>query len=190
MSGNLLKGFNIANVERVKIETEETTAKEYIFDTASSVDAALAVSAGQEVEQRIKNTLMGLLKTDDLVKGYDLTMQDQRLIAKVFALIDGGTLTTPQSPTGEEFTKYEGPVAGGTVTRTKFTLTFYTSDRDTGSNVVTYHSWKFTGCQGKPVPLGGEDGAFHTIQYTIESRPATGAPTVTIAPETTLPVPA
>lgn len=180
---NFLTGFNIANVELVHILTDETTPASYWFKTASRADCALAVDAGQEVVQRIKNSIMGMIKTDDIVKGYDITLEDQRLIAEVYALVDGGTVSESQGA----FSGYAGPVAGSNVTRKKFTLTLYTSDRDAGGNANKYYSWAFTGCTGKPVPLGAEDNAFHTMQYTIESRPASGSAVVTVTPVDALP---
>ena len=180
----LLTGFNIANVERVKIETEETTPVTYVFETASSCACAPAVSAGQEVEQRIKNVIMGLIKTDDVLKGYDITLEDQRLIVEVLALIDGGTITTG---TNDAFTKYEGPNAGSSPTRKAFTMTLYTSDRDTSGDANSYYAWKFTHCKGKPVELGSKDNEFRTTSYTIESRPASGNPMVELTPVASLP---
>lgn len=64
-----LTGGNIANVERIKIELEgEDAATSYVFETATSCIFTAAVSSGQEVEQRVKNTLCGMIKTDDIVK--------------------------------------------------------------------------------------------------------------------------
>lgn len=179
----LLTGFNIANVERVKIETEEQTPAVYVFETASSCACAPAVSAGQEIEQRIKNVIMGMIKTDDVLKGYDITLEDQRLIVEMLALVDGGTLTLDQGA----FTKYEGPDAGTSPTHKAFKLTLYTSDRDTSGDANSYYSWEFTHCKGKPVELGSRDNEFRTTSYTIESRPASGSPMVTLKPVADLP---
>ena len=167
---SLLEGFNIANVERVKIVTEEETPATHVFETASSATATPAVSAGQEVEQRVKNAIKGLLRTEDIVKGYDIELEDQRVIMDVFALIDGGTATGA----GAAWTKYTGPSAGASVTRKGFSLYLYTSDRDTDGGALAYHEWTFPGCKGKAVPLNFSDGAFSSMKYSITSRPATG----------------
>lgn len=166
----LLEGFNIANIERVKIVTDEETPVTHVFETASSATATPAVSAGQEVEQRVKNAIKGLLRTEDIVKGYDIELEDQRVLMEVFALVDGGTLTG----TGSDWTKYTGPTAGSSVTRKSFTLYLYTSDRDTDGGAIAYHEWKLPGCKGKAVPLSFADGSFATMKYSISSRPATG----------------
>lgn len=167
---SLLTGGNIANIERIRIVTEDDTAKTFVFETATSCAYNAAVSAGNEVEQRVKNQIYGLLKTEDLVKGYDLELEDQRLIIEVLALVDGGTLTG----TGEEWTKYASPVAGSPVSRTKFSVELYTSDRDTDGEAIAYHCWKFVGCKGSPVSGSMTDGNFATQKYSIKSRPPKG----------------
>lgn len=182
----LLTGGNIANVERIKITTDETSAKTYVFETATSCSFTAAVSSGQEVEQRIKNTVMGLLKTDDLVKGYDIELEDQRLIPEILALVDGGTLTM-DTETPTEWKKYASPVAGQGVMRTSFSLELYTSDRDTDASAKEFYVWKFVGCKGKPVGGSAADNAFSSMKYTIESRPAAGSSALEITRVTELP---
>lgn len=172
----LLEGFNIANVERVKIVTDDQNPVMHVFETASSATATPAVSAGQEVEQRVKNAIKGLIRTEDIVKGYDIELEDQRVIMEVFALVDGGTV----AGTGANWSKYSGPTAGASVTRKSFTLYLYTSDRDTDGGAVAYHEWKFPGCKGKAVPLSFADGSFASMKYSITSRPATGVPVIEV----------
>lgn len=167
----LLTGGNIANIERVKVTTDETTPSTYVFETATSCSFDAALSTGNETEQRVKNTIMGLLKTEDLVKGYDLTLEDQRLIMEILALVDGGTLT---SAAGGGWEKYASPVAGSPVVRKSFTLELYTSDRDTDGDAIEYYCWKFAGCKGSPVSGNATDGNFATVKYTIKSRPPKG----------------
>ena len=168
---SLLTGGNIANIERVRIITEEDSPKNYVFETASSCAYNAAMSAGNEVEQRVKNQIYGLLKTEDLVKGYDLELEDQRLIIEVLALVDGGVLT---AGSGDTWEKYASPVAGSPVTRTKFTMELYTSDRDTDGEAIAYHCWKFVGCKGSPISGSMTDGNFATQKYSIKSRPPKG----------------
>lgn len=166
----LLTGGNIANIERVKITTEEDSPSTFVFETATSCAFNAAVSAGNETEQRVKNQILGLLKTEDLVKGYDLDLEDQRLIMDVLALVDGGTVTGK----GDEWTKYSGPVAGEPVKRKPFTMELYTSDRDTDGEAIEYYCWKFVGCKGSPISGSASDGSFATLKYSIKSRPPKG----------------
>ena len=165
---NGLLGGNIANVERIEIVTDETTPATYVLETATSCNYNAVVSQGQDVEQRVKNVLMGLLRTDDLVKGYDIELEDQRLHGAILALVDGGTLTGA----GDQWTKYQATAIGTEISRKSFTLKLYTSDRDTDGGVVTYHKWTFPDCKGSPVSGGAADGSFTNMKYSIKSRPA------------------
>lgn len=179
----LLTGGNIVNVERVKITEEGTGGATYMFKTSTSATFTPSVSQGTEKEQRIKNTIMGLIRTEDLAKGYDIELADQRLIAEIFALMDGGTLTTGN----DGWTSYSAPVAGAEVTRKTFTLELYTSDRDSEGSVNEYYKWSFPGCKGTPVSGGATDDDFQTIRYTIRSRPAAGTSPMTLTRVDTLP---
>ena len=174
---SLLTGGNIVNVERVKVTVGTgNEAVSYVFKTSSQATFTPAVSAGQEREQRIKNTLMGLIKTEDLNKGYDIELSDQRLIMDMFALIDGGTVTGE----GDAWTKYEAPAVGATVEKTAFELSLYTSDRGPDAAAKSYYKWTFPNCKGKPVTAGATDDDFYTLRYSIESRPASGVSPMTI----------
>lgn len=176
-----LTGGNIANVERIKIELEgEETATSYVFETATSCTFTAAVSSGQEVEQRVKNALCGMIKTDDIVKGYDIELEDQRLIAEVLALVDGGTLETAESGSGG-WTKYTAPAIGTAVERKPFTLTMYTSDRNADGDAIEYYAWEFKTCRGKPVGGSSADNQFTNMKYTIQSRPAFGVSPMTVS---------
>lgn len=81
--------------------------------TATNCNFAAAIEQGAEQVQRIKNAIYGPIKTDDLVKGYDLDWEDPRIIMQIFALIDGCKLTLDEQ--SKDWTKYEGPVAGAPV---------------------------------------------------------------------------
>lgn len=183
-----LIGGNIANIERAKVVTIETSPKTYIFDTATSATYTAAVSSGEEKEQRCGNTLMGLLQTEDITKGYDLKLEDPRLIPEILALIDGGTLAT----TGESDAKkttYSAPAAGKPVTRKKFDFYLYTSDRDTDADVIKYNEWKFPKCKGAPISGSMTQGDFSKMEYNLKSRPAMGESPLTIAEVDALPEP-
>ena len=167
----MLEGGNIANVERLKVVTIEETPQTYVVETAASAKFTAVVSAGAEQELRIKNTIHGVLRTEDIVKGYDLEISDQKLLLEIFALIDGGTYTPGDDANGE---KYAGPVAGSPVSRKAFDTYLYTSDRDTDGDAVAYHEWKFPSCKGRPVDGEFKDGDFATNNYKLASRPPKG----------------
>lgn len=181
----LLTGGNIANIERVQIVTKDTQPKTYVFETASNATFNASVEQGTEVTQRVKNAIMGLIRTEDLVKGYDIELEDQRLIMEIFALIDGGTVTNKAS--GGDWEKYASPAAGSPVTRIEFDMTLYTSDRDSDGGAIEYYAWKFASCKGSPVSGGAKDDDFTTMKYTIKSRPAKGVSALELTRAESLP---
>lgn len=181
-NATMLTGYNIANVERVKIVTKATQPATYIFQTMTDFDAEVHIEEGKETVQRVKNTIMGRLKTDDLTGGHDLTCNDERLIPEVLALIDGGAWDS----SGKTYT---GPAAGREVTRTAFDLYLYTSDRAADGSVSHYLEWKYPNCKGTPFKGGGKDGEFTKPQYKIQSRPADGEADKTIKVVEALPEP-
>lgn len=177
MPDTMITGGNIANCERIKIVTIETTPKTYVIETATNLSFTGVVSAGAEQELRVKNTIHGTLRTEDIVKGYDITLDDPKLHTQIFALVDGGTLTPEAGEVGE---KYEAPVAGSPVSRTPFDLYAYSSDRDTDGDAIAYHEWKFPNCKGKPFEGSLKDGEFSNQSYKIASRPAAGVSPMTM----------
>lgn len=181
----IMTGGNIANVERVKIETKDTLPRIFVFETATSATFTGVSDEGAENKLRIKNKIHGLIKTETLVTGYDIEVQDQTLLMEVFALIDGGQYSEGVGAFGE---KYEAPVAGESVSRTAFDLSLYTSDRDSDGSARAYHEWTFPNCKGKPVDGSFKDGEFATNGYKIESRPSTGASPMTVQRIDALPV--
>lgn len=173
----LLEGGNIANIERIMIVTIEETPATYVFETATDAGFQPSLSAGQEQIQRVKNAIMGLIKTEDLVLGYELTFDDQRLIPQILALVDGGTLTLGA---GDDWLKYEAPAAGTPVSRKAFDMTLYTSDRDSDAEALAYHAWKFPNCKGSPLKGTFKDNNFATLQYGIKNRVAKGVIPMTV----------
>jgi hypothetical protein len=177
MAETKITGGNIANVERIKIVTIETTPKTYVIEVATNLTFTGVVSAGAEQELRVKNTVHGVLRTEDIVKGYDLQLDDPKYHPQIFALVDGGAVTGTPGQAGE---KYTAPVAGSPVSRTPFDLYAYSSDRDNDGDADAYHEWKFPNCKGKPVDGSLKDGEFSTQQYKLASRPAAGVSPMTV----------
>lgn len=180
MADTLLTGYNIANVERVKIVTRENSPVTHIWRTMTSFDAEPYIEEGEEKVQRVKNTIMGRLITDDLAGGTDLKCEDERLIPEILALVDGGSWDASEKA-------YTGPVIGQETVRKSFDIYFYTSDRGPDGEVLNYLEWLYPSCKGSPVKSSGKDGDFSKPSYTIKSRPAAGESDKTVKVVKTLP---
>ena len=177
MAETKIAGGNIVGCERVRVVTLESAPRAYVFETATSLSFAASVSAGTEQELRVKNAILGALRTENIVKGYDIELDDPALNTQILALVDGGDLTGAPGEVGEI---YAAPAAGSPVSRVPFDLYAYSADRDTDGEAMAYHEWKFPACKGKPIEVALKDGEFSTIRYKIESRPGAGAPPLTM----------
>lgn len=174
------EGFAVSDIEAVVITTAE---KSYLVKTGSEADYKGAVSAGAEKELRKKDTILALNKTNDLVKGYDITLADLLVHPEVLAIVDGGVVTYD----ADKFASYSGPVAGAPVVRPPFRLDVYAADLDTDGNPNGYIKFSTPSCKGKPAEFNLKDGEFFSPKYTIESRPAKGSSPITITHVPTLP---
>lgn len=167
----------LANVRRVDIITDETTPQKITIDTSSEAGCEPVVSEGQEQELRSKNRIIAQNITEDLVKGYDLTLKDTVVIPEEFALIDGGTLTFTED---DQRFSYTGPQTGAVVNRTKFTTDIWTEEKDTDGETTGYQRFRFRSCKGKPVKFTIQDGGFFAPEYSIRSRPGSSQTPVDI----------
>lgn len=175
------KGFAVSDIEAVVITT---AAKKYLIKTSTEASFKGAVDEGKETPLRKKNTILALNKTDDIVKGYDVSLTDVLVHPEVLALVEGGTATFEQD-TG--FTSYSGPVAGQPVTRIPFDLDIYCANLDTSGDPDGYLQFALKQCKGKPTEFALKDGEFFTPNYTVESRPPAGSPMVEITKAAALP---
>ncbi|MZQ75265.1 MAG: hypothetical protein GT589_03800 [Peptoclostridium sp.] len=164
-----LTGKPLVNVVRVEVITEETTPKTYRMGTSDKATAKPKISQGKEEILRVKNQILGLDRTEDIVVGYDLDLESAVMLPELFALIDGGTLTFDPVET-TKVTKYEAPTQGVAVSRTPFTLNIFTEEKDTDGSVLGYAQFAFKHCKGKPVDYQFEDGKFTASKLAMESR--------------------
>lgn len=174
----------IANIERVDIITEETTPRVFSFDTASDASAEAQISAGAETELRIKNQILAQNITEDIVKGFNITLTDSVFSPDVFAWVDGGVSTV----SNDSFTKYTAPAAGQAVSRTKSTMAIYAAEKDYDGNSLSYTAFIYPHAYGSPTSVSLKDGEFYAPSYTIKSRPSKGSSPATVINLPSLPV--
>ncbi|MGN1370181.1 MAG: hypothetical protein ACI4WX_15025 [Aristaeellaceae bacterium] len=183
MANEQVHEIPIANVARVEIVTEEETAKTYTVETSNEVTLEAFVSEGEEKELRKNNRLIAQLKTEDIIKGYDITMKDLVIHPFVLALVDGGQSTISEAGTFS----YDGPTMGEVVKRTPFTVNIYTEEKDTDGETVGYLKLSCKHCKGSPAKFTMKDGDFYAPEYTVKSRPKKGEKPLTIAQIEALP---
>ena len=179
MPAQVLEGKPLVNIVRAEIITEETSPKTFRWETASKATIKPKVSTGEEKILRIKNKIVAKNETEDIVIGYDLEFEDNTMNPEIFALIDGGTIEY-DSEEPAKAVQYNAPVAGQTVTRTKFTLNVYTEEKDGDGSTVSYAKFNYKHCKGKPAEYNIEDGNFMVPKLIMASSPKIGESPVTI----------
>lgn len=192
MSIENVKEFALANIVRVEFITEETVPKTYrLTDVATDANVVAFISAGNEAELRVKNTIKAQNKFEDIVKGYDTTLTSATMVPEILALVDGGTLryeTEGEEPDTVEVLKgYDAPVVGSPVSRKIFTTKVYTADKDVDGEDKGYVCFSFLHTKGTPVNYSMVDGEFFAPQLVLKSRPKSGESPVSIDFITELP---
>ncbi len=172
MANEKVQEIPIANVARVEIVTEETLARTFIVSTANEAKIEAFISEGEEKELRKGNRLLAQLKTDDLIKGYNVTLKDLTMIPQVFAIIDGGISAAEEE--GGAFQSYTGPKVGEVLKRTPFTLNLYTEEKDGDGETKGYLKMSCQHCKGSPASIEIKDGDFCAPEYKLKSRPKIG----------------
>ena len=175
----------IANIERVDIITEEAAPAVYSFDTASNAQAEAQISAGAESELRIKNQILAQNITEDIVKGFNITLTDSVFSPDVFALVDGGESSFDAN---DRFSSYSAPTAGEVVGRMKCTMAVYAAEKDYSGKCVSYTAFIFPHASGAPASVSLKDGEFYAPSYTMKSRPSKGQSPMTVISLPSLPV--
>jgi len=167
----------LVNVAKCTITNEKTNVIFDIGDTASEIDVEPILSAGKRDILRVKNKILGINETEDIVIGYKLKLKDNTFNLDVMQLVDGGTITGGQ---------YTSIPAGEVVNKDLFTLSVYCEEKDysrtTGYTVFT---WKH--CKGKVPKYKIEDSNFIIPEFEAESIPFRGETSVDIGTVTTLP---
>lgn len=168
----------IVNIALVEIITEEAEPKRYVFDTADEAGYTPVTSEGAENLLRSKNRIHAIDKKEDIQYGSEIKLKDCLFRPEVLAIVDGGTVKTTTTGTGENIvakvTGYDGPVIGSPVKRTKFILNIYTEEKDSEESTAGYQKFSFPGCKGTPVEFSFKEGEFMAPEYTIRSRPGKG----------------
>lgn len=180
-----MQAMAIANIERVDIITEENPPRVMSFDTASEASAEAQISAGSEKELRIKNQILAQNLTEDIVKGFTLSLTDSTFSPDVFALIDGGQCSNDDQ---QQFTAYQAPVAGMEVSRVKSSVVVYSSEKDYDGHSLSYTAFIFPHACGTPTSVNLKDGEFFAAGYKLRSRPSVGQSPMTVLRLPSLPV--
>ena len=171
-------GKTLVNVAKCEVTNEKTGVTFDIGDTASEIDVEPILSAGKRDILRVKNKILGINETEDIVIGYKLKLKDNTFNLDVMCLVDGGTVS------GGHYTSIP---AGEVVDKDLFTLTVYTEEKDY-SRTTGYTKFTWKHCKGKVPKYKIQDGNFVVPEFEAEAIPFRGETAVEIDSVTSLPL--
>ena len=161
----------LANIVRAEIKEENSDGTTYVFTTSSEASIKPFVSEGTEKIHRVKNTILGSLRYEDILLGYEIKLVNNTFCPELLSLIDGGEVETDQDG---NFLSYTAPVVGEITERKNLTISIYTEELDCDGETLEYIKFTFKHAKGKPVEYSFKDGEFFVPELTLRSRAKTG----------------
>ena len=167
----------LANIVRAEITEETEDGTTYVFTTSSEASIKPFASEGTEKIHRVKNTILGSLRYEDILLGYEIKLVNNTFCPELLSLVDGGTVTTDESG---NFASYTAPVVGTVTERKNLTVSLYTEELDCDGETLEYIKFTFKHAKGKPVEYSIKDGEFVVPELTQRSRAKTGESSVAV----------
>ena len=178
------KGHEIPTIDVALVTAQVGAGDEIAFDTASQIAVEPQVNEEDPVQLVVKGILRAQKPSVSTLTGNQITLTDNVFNPELVKILQGGTIkywsngehtgssTTEDAGFGVE--SYTPPVAGSGEKGTPFTLNAYTAIYDEAGLITGYEKISYPNCQGTPVALSSEDGAFRAPEYTINSSPKSG----------------
>lgn len=138
--------------------------------TGKSVELDPVVSEGEEKVARSDTKILAIVRTPDLLYGYNLKLVDNVFDVSAAALIEGGAIK--KDATGKVI-GYDSSLLSAGVTMKPFRASIYIANYE-GDSIVNYVKLVLNKCTGKaPAIKVGED--FFAPEFEIKAREATRA---------------
>jgi hypothetical protein len=141
------------------------------IETAESAEMESVVSEGEEENKRTDDRILAVVRTPDLLYGYDIKLTDNTFDPEIASLIEGGVLKLNE--TGEVI-GYRAPmIAEGSTNMKHFRATIYVANYE-GDSIKNYVKVICNNCSGTaPGFKAGKE--FYAPEMTIRAREATKA---------------
>lgn len=169
----------IATID-VSLVTIEVGGNEFGFDTASSIEVEPQINEEDAITLVVKGILRAQKPAVSTITGNQITLTDNVFNPELVQVLQGGTIkywtsaehtTEGDTDVGFGISSYTPPVAGSADKGKVFKLNAYSANYDASGQIVQYEKITYPNCQGTPVALNSEDGAFRAPEYTINSAP-------------------
>lgn len=191
------KGHEIPTIDVAMVTAQVGSGDELAFDTASQIAVEPQVNEEDSVQLVVKGILRAQKPAVSTLTGNQITLTDNVFNPELVKILQGGTIkywadkehseSATDTDAGFGVASYTPPVAGSAEKGTPFTLNAYTAIYDAAGLITGYEKISYPNCQGTPVALSSEDGAFRAPEYTINSSPKSGEAPYTISYVDTLP---
>lgn len=178
----------IATID-VSLVTIEVDGTEFGFDTASSIEVEPQINEEDAITLVVKGILRAQKPAVSTVTGNQITLTDNVFNPELVQVLQGGKIkywtseehtTEGDADAGFGISSYTPPVAGSADKGKVFKLNAYSANYDASGQIVQYEKITYPNCQGTPVALSSEDGAFRAPEYTINSAPKSNEAPYTI----------
>ena len=134
------------------------------IETAQKAELEPVLSEGEEDVLRAPEKILAVVRTDDLIYGYDVKLTDNTFSADVAGLVAGYKVTKD----GGTKDKYSTPMVSEGFTGKPFKLDIYVANYS-GDAIVDYAKVTLNKCIGKFPTMSIGDG-FYAPEFEIKAR--------------------
>lgn len=140
------------------------------IETAQKAELEPVLSEGEEDILRAPDKILAVVRTDDLIYGYDVKLTDNTFSADVAGLVAGYKVTKGSNSQKD---KYATPMVNEGFTGKPFKLEIYVANYS-GDSIVDYAKVTLNKCIGKFPTMSIGDG-FYAPEFEIKARENTKA---------------
>ena len=141
------------------------------IETAQKAELEPVLSEGEEDILRAPDKILAVVRTDDLIYGYDVKLTDNTFNDEVAGLVAGYKVTKGDGSTTKD--KYATPMMTEGFTGKPFKLDIYVANYS-GDAIVDYAKVTLNKCIGKFPTMSIGDG-FYAPEFEIKARENTKA---------------
>ena len=172
---DILYGVKLVILKELDPTTQEIKASGVTcrVETAESIELEPVISEGKEDLCRSDEKILAVVRTPDLLYGYNLTLKDNAFDPEVASLIEGGKIKTTGASESATTSGYDNPMMSEGATMKPFLLEAYVANYE-GDSIKNYVKITFNNCSGKAAKMSLEK-AFYAPEFEVKSREATKA---------------
>ena len=161
--------YNIKKVVLTELDSstgaEKVSGVKAAITTAQKAELEPVLSEGEEDVLRAPDKILAVVRTDDLIYGYDVKLTDNTFSADVAGLVAGYKVTKGSSGQKD---KYATPMVSEGFTGKPFKLDIYVANYS-GDAIVDYAKVTLNKCIGKFPTMSIGDG-FYAPEFEIKAR--------------------